>query len=113
MELVFDALAATQAHDTCSLDTPRHAEDGSGESYADTLGEEDERLELVECDVTLRSGLAEAGAARPPDPPDRGTSKNSPRPRSPGGSASPRCRCRDCCAGCSTAYAGLQNRLPR
>ena len=59
VELVFDALAATQAHDTCSLDTPRHGEDGSGESYADTLGEEDERLELVECDVTLRSGLAE------------------------------------------------------
>ena len=59
LELVLDALAATQAHDTCSLDAPRLNEDGSGASYADTLGDEDERLELVECDATLCVGLAE------------------------------------------------------
>jgi len=59
IELVFDALAATQAHDTCSLDAPRHGEDGSNGSYADTLGDEDERLDLIECDATLCAGLGE------------------------------------------------------
>ncbi|HUH80881.1 MAG TPA: SigB/SigF/SigG family RNA polymerase sigma factor [Solirubrobacteraceae bacterium] len=62
IELVFDALAATQAHDTCSLDAPRHTEDGSSGSYADTLGDEDERLDLIECDATLCTAIAELPA---------------------------------------------------
>jgi len=59
IELVFEALTATQAHDTCSLDAPRHNEDGSSGSYADTLGDEDERLDLIECDATLCAALGE------------------------------------------------------
>jgi RNA polymerase sigma factor (sigma-70 family) len=45
--------------ETSSLDAPRPSDDRTGGSYADTLGEEDERLELIECDVTLRAALAE------------------------------------------------------
>jgi RNA polymerase sigma-B factor len=59
IELVLDAMAAMQAYETSSLDAPRPSDDGTGGSYADTLGEEDERLELIECDVTLRAALAE------------------------------------------------------
>jgi RNA polymerase sigma-B factor len=59
LELVLDAMAAMQAYETSSLDAPRPSDDGTGGTYADTLGEEDERLELIECDVTLRAALAE------------------------------------------------------
>jgi RNA polymerase sigma-B factor len=59
IELVLDAMAAMQAYETSSLDAPRPSDDGTGGTYADTLGEEDERLELIECDVTLRAALAE------------------------------------------------------
>ncbi len=59
IELVFEALAATQAHETCSLDAPRRGEDGANGSYAETLGGEDERLDLVEYEATLRAALAQ------------------------------------------------------
>ncbi len=59
VEQVLDALAALEAYETCSLEARRGGEDDEGASYAETLGEEDERYELVECDVTLRSALTE------------------------------------------------------
>ncbi len=65
LELVLDAMAAMEAYETCSLEAPRPGEDGTGGSYADTLGEEDERFELIEYDAVLRAGLAQL------EPPDR------------------------------------------
>jgi RNA polymerase sigma-B factor len=59
LELVLDAMAAMEAYETCSLEAPRPSEDGTGGSYADTLGEEDERFELVEYDAMLCTGLAQ------------------------------------------------------
>lgn len=65
VELVLDAMAAIEAYETCSLDAPRPGEDGTGGTYADTLGEEDQRFELIECDATLCAALAKL------DPRDR------------------------------------------
>ncbi len=59
VEQVLDALAALQAYETCSLDARRPGNDDDGVSYAETLGREDERYELIECDVALRSALIE------------------------------------------------------
>lgn len=59
VEQVLDAMAAMEAYETCSLDAPRPSEDGGGRSYAETVGGEDERFDLVECDATLRCALAE------------------------------------------------------
>ena len=58
IEQVLDALAAMEAYETCSLDAPRPSEDGRGGSYAEAFGGEDERLEAIECDLTLRAALA-------------------------------------------------------
>jgi len=52
-------MAAMEAHETSSLDAPRPSDDGPGVSYADSLGEEDERFELIECDATLCAALGE------------------------------------------------------
>jgi RNA polymerase sigma-B factor len=59
LELVLDAMAAMEAYETCSLDAPRPSEDGTGGSYADTVGEEDGRFELIECDAVVCRGLVE------------------------------------------------------
>lgn len=60
VEQVLDAMAAMEAYQTYSLDAPRPSEDGTGViTYVEALGNEDERLELVECDVTLCKALAE------------------------------------------------------
>ncbi len=59
LEQILDALAAIEAYETCSLDTPRPSADGAGLSYAETVGDEDERYELVECGATLSAALAE------------------------------------------------------
>ena len=67
---VLDAMAAMDAYETSSLDAPRPSEDGPGVSYADSLGVEDERFDLIECDATLCAALGEAEAARSLDPPD-------------------------------------------
>jgi RNA polymerase sigma-B factor len=58
IEQVLDAMAAMEAYETCSLDAPRPSEDRTGGSYAETLGEEDERFELIEYDATLCAALA-------------------------------------------------------
>jgi RNA polymerase sigma-B factor len=53
-EEVIDALVAMQGYKTLSLDAPRPGErDDTGMSYGDSVGEEDERYELVELDATI------------------------------------------------------------
>jgi len=56
-EDVLDGMAAMHAYETCALDAPRPG-DESGLAYADILGAEDERFELIEYDVTLCQALA-------------------------------------------------------
>jgi RNA polymerase sigma-B factor len=57
VEEVIDALQAVQAYDTLSLDAPRPRADGEVVTYGETLGQDDERYELVELDATLASVL--------------------------------------------------------
>jgi RNA polymerase sigma-B factor len=53
-EEVIDALVAMQGYQTLSLDAPRPAErEDTTMSYGDSVGEEDERYELVELDATV------------------------------------------------------------
>jgi len=59
IDQVLDAMAAMDAYETCSLDAPRPTDDGSGVSYAESLGAEDDRFELIECDATLCAALEE------------------------------------------------------
>jgi RNA polymerase sigma-B factor len=56
-EQVIDALQAGQAYDTLSLDAPRPGADDDAMSYGDSIGEEDERYELVELDATVVAAL--------------------------------------------------------
>lgn len=56
-EDVIDALQALQSYETLSLDAPRPGADGDVISYGDTVGEEDERFELVELDATVTAVL--------------------------------------------------------
>jgi RNA polymerase sigma-B factor len=55
---VLDAMAAMEAYETWSLDSPRPSDDGTGGSYAESLGDDDQRFELIECDATLCAALA-------------------------------------------------------
>jgi|HubBroStandDraft_6_1064221.scaffolds.fasta_scaffold730815_1 RNA polymerase sigma-B factor len=57
VEDVIDALQAVQAYDTLSLDAPRPRADGEVVAYGETLGQDDERYELVELDATLTAVL--------------------------------------------------------
>jgi RNA polymerase sigma-B factor len=59
IEDVLDALQAIQAYDTLSLDAPRPRADGETIAYGDTVGQEDERYELVELDVTVKAVLGQ------------------------------------------------------
>jgi len=59
IEQVLDAMAAMEAYETCSLDTPRQNDEGAGGSYAETVGDDDERFEMIECDATVCAALAE------------------------------------------------------
>lgn len=56
---VLDALQAIRAYDTLSLDAPRPRADGETVAYADAVGEEDERYELVELDATVTAVLGQ------------------------------------------------------
>jgi RNA polymerase sigma-B factor len=56
-EQVIDALQASQAYETLSLDAPRPGADDDAISYGDSLGEDDERYELVELDATVVAAL--------------------------------------------------------
>jgi RNA polymerase sigma-B factor len=58
IEQVIDALQATEAYETKSLDAPRPGGDGeTTTTYGDSMGQEDERYELVELDATIVSAL--------------------------------------------------------
>jgi RNA polymerase sigma-B factor len=56
-EEVLDAIHAGNAYDTVSLDSQRSGSDGERDSYADSIGEEDERLDLAEYSATIASGM--------------------------------------------------------
>jgi RNA polymerase sigma-B factor len=57
IEDVVDALQAIQAYETLSLDAPRPRADGEVVAYGDTVGQDDERYELVELDATVAAVL--------------------------------------------------------
>ncbi|MDX6697711.1 MAG: polymerase sigma-B factor [Solirubrobacteraceae bacterium] len=56
-EDVLQAMEAGQAYEAVSLDAQRAAGDGEGNTFADSLGEEDERFELVEYGATIAPTL--------------------------------------------------------
>jgi len=56
-EQVIDALQATEAYETMSLDAPRPGGEDEGTSFGDSIGHEDERYELVELDATIVAAL--------------------------------------------------------
>jgi RNA polymerase sigma-B factor len=59
-EQVLEALEATLAYDALSLDAPRPGgEDSEGSGLGDTLGEEDERFELIDLGVTIAPAVRE------------------------------------------------------
>jgi RNA polymerase sigma-B factor len=57
LEDVIDALQAIQAYETVSLDAPRPRGDSEVVAYGDTVGQDDERYELVELDATVTAVL--------------------------------------------------------
>jgi RNA polymerase sigma-B factor len=62
IEDVLGALQAAQAYDALSLDAPRPSRDGDSETYGESLGEEDDRFELVDADVTVAEALRDLSA---------------------------------------------------
>ncbi|TMK42344.1 MAG: SigB/SigF/SigG family RNA polymerase sigma factor [Actinobacteria bacterium] len=53
-EEVLDALEAIRAYESCSIDAPvASADEDEAATYADHLGEEDERFELIDADATI------------------------------------------------------------
>jgi RNA polymerase sigma-B factor len=58
-EEVLDALQAIQSYQAVSLEAPRGNDSTEAPSYAESIGEEDERYELVELDAMVSSALRE------------------------------------------------------
>ena len=56
-EQVRDGLETGRAYTADSLDAPRAMQDDCAESYADTIGEEDHDLAVVDAAVTVRSAI--------------------------------------------------------
>jgi RNA polymerase sigma-B factor len=56
-EQVLEAMEAASAYDAVSLESFRFGDDGDGETYADSIGEEDGRFELVEYGATIAPTL--------------------------------------------------------
>jgi len=56
-ELVLEAMEASSAYDAVSLDAFRFGEDGEGETYAESIGFDDERFDLVEYGATIAPTL--------------------------------------------------------
>jgi RNA polymerase sigma-B factor len=56
-EQVLDAIHAGNAYDTISLDSERSGANPDHDTYADSIGEEDKRLDLAEYSATIASGL--------------------------------------------------------
>jgi RNA polymerase sigma-B factor len=58
VEQVMEAMEAASAYDALSLDVPRDDDEESGGTYAETIGRDDERYELVEYGATLAPAYA-------------------------------------------------------
>jgi len=56
-EQVLDGLRALAGYGTLSLDAPGRSDDEEGRSYAESLGEEDERFELIELGLSVGKAL--------------------------------------------------------
>lgn len=56
-EHVLEAMEASSAYDAVSLDAFRFGEDGEGETYAESIGFDDERFDLVEYGATIAPTL--------------------------------------------------------
>jgi RNA polymerase sigma-B factor len=54
---VLEAMEAASAYDAVSLEAYRFGDDGDGETYADSIGVEDDRYELVEYGATIAPTL--------------------------------------------------------
>ena len=63
-EQVLEAMEAASAYDAVSLESYRFGDEGDGETYAESIGEIDERFELVEYGATIAPTL-QALPARP------------------------------------------------
>jgi RNA polymerase sigma-B factor len=59
VEEVNEALQTARVYDVMSLDAPRMGKDGESHSFADSIGDIDDRFELVELDATLASVIKE------------------------------------------------------
>lgn len=57
VEGVLDGLRALAGYGTLSLDAPRSSEDEEGGTYAESVGAEDERFELVELGLSVGAAL--------------------------------------------------------
>jgi RNA polymerase sigma-B factor len=58
-EQVLDSLQVLNAYDTVSLDAPRPGAADEDATFAESIGEDDARYELVELDLTVASALRE------------------------------------------------------
>ena len=56
-ELVLEAMEAASAYDAVSLESYRFGDEGDGETYAESIGFEDDRFELVEYGATIAPTL--------------------------------------------------------
>jgi RNA polymerase sigma-B factor len=56
-EEVLEAMEAASAYDAVSLESYRFGDEGDGETYADSIGVEDDRFELVEYGATIAPTL--------------------------------------------------------
>jgi RNA polymerase sigma-B factor len=56
-EQVLEAMEAASAYDAISLESYRFGDDGDGETYAESIGVEDDRFELVEYGATIAPTL--------------------------------------------------------
>ncbi|HUN77571.1 MAG TPA: SigB/SigF/SigG family RNA polymerase sigma factor [Solirubrobacteraceae bacterium] len=59
LEQVLDGMLALDAYRTRSLDAPRTSDDGPAGSYTETVGCDDERFELIDCDAAICVALSE------------------------------------------------------
>ena len=57
-EQVLEAMEAASAYDAVSLESYRFGDEGDGETYAESIGVEDDRFELVEYGATIAPTLA-------------------------------------------------------
>jgi len=61
-EEVLGALQAGQAYDSLSLDAPRPSADRDGQTYGDSLGQDDARIALMDDQVTVAKAIAKLPA---------------------------------------------------